>query len=621
MKCAKCGAELSEGSKFCSYCGNKIDVEHSKRRDNEPQPLYRMVNSEPTYTGSSSNSTTKRTEQTFSMPITPSTNSAPKKKNKTSLLVIALVVVVILLIVALLLISNGPRSNEEPEMATSIVMQNRDTENTADNNINVQGAAEEDSEPLTITKDTEYAYMTDRWNVYIATAISDDIIKIENWDKTSSDEKSVSYDYEVGTFRINDSQNDFEWIDEEQTTFTFTFVDKKRPGFKNGGTATFTINISDSDRNKGSNCSDKIACFSYQHDNWNLYKAMPLTDTLIKIETWYRSSTDDPFLYAYDFCIFDTTNESTDFEWTDNEHTAFTITLRDKENGHWEEDTFVSFMLDNEYYSHFAVNSYLGRWVIGEGEAAVSSSASDFKYDNFQSVQKELEDAGFTNIATDILYDIVWGWTEEGEVDSVSIDGRTDFEEGEVFKQDASIIITYHMKEEDDPSKVTETEPPKTEPTQAPEEKEPAEVVETETANTEIYEPQATEDKSVFYSTNDSDTARQGNSGVFAYKSSGGSYSIYWIIDFDEGYVYYFIEGNGDSTCDRLKIESGTLNDMVIITYHDGGEEWSNCLHFKWVNHPETLIMQDNDGFEYDYSYTNLEDALNLRSTKTIIDY
>ena len=26
MKCSRCGAELSEDSKFCSYCGNKIET-------------------------------------------------------------------------------------------------------------------------------------------------------------------------------------------------------------------------------------------------------------------------------------------------------------------------------------------------------------------------------------------------------------------------------------------------------------------------------------------------------------------------------------------------------------------------------------------------------------------
>lgn len=95
----------------------------------------------------------------------------------------------------------------------------------------------------------------------------------------------------------------------------------------------------------------------------------------------------------------------------------------------------------------------------------------------------------------------------------------------------------------------------------------------------------------------------------------------YWIIDFDEGYVYWFTDGNGDTTCDRLSIDSGTLNDVVVITYHDGDSSWSYGLHFKWQNQPDHLIVQDNDGFTYDYYSTNLSSALTLKAAKTIYDY
>ena len=125
----------------------------------------------------------------------------------------------------------------------------------------------------------------------------------------------------------------------------------------------------------------------------------------------------------------------------------------------------------------------------------------------------------------------------------------------------------------------------------------------------------------VFYSTNDYETAKKGNTGVFSYIDKGGSYDIYWIIDFDEGYVYYFTDGNGESFCERLKIESGTLNDAITITYHDGGDTWSYKLHFKYAGHPETLIMVDQNGFDWEYSTTNLNDALALRATKVIKDY
>lgn len=125
----------------------------------------------------------------------------------------------------------------------------------------------------------------------------------------------------------------------------------------------------------------------------------------------------------------------------------------------------------------------------------------------------------------------------------------------------------------------------------------------------------------VHYSTNDYETAKKGNVGVYAYKSTGGSYDIYWIIDFDEGYVYWFTDGNGDGLCDRVKIVKGTLNSVVIITYHDGDSIWSYGLHFKYVNQPDRLIMEDQYGFTYEFRTTNLKDALKLRDTKRIIDF
>ena len=125
----------------------------------------------------------------------------------------------------------------------------------------------------------------------------------------------------------------------------------------------------------------------------------------------------------------------------------------------------------------------------------------------------------------------------------------------------------------------------------------------------------------VDYSTNSKSTVKNGNSGVYAYKSRGGSYSIYLIIDFDKRYVDYFIDGNGDKTCDRVKMVSGTLNDVLIITYHDGGSKWSYGLHFKWRNQPDHLILQDEDGFEWDFYTTNLTKAISLRNKKRIINY
>jgi len=129
----------------------------------------------------------------------------------------------------------------------------------------------------------------------------------------------------------------------------------------------------------------------------------------------------------------------------------------------------------------------------------------------------------------------------------------------------------------------------------------------------------------VSYSTNTKDTVKNGNSGVYSYASTGGRIINYWIIDFDEGYVYSFSVEKGsedvDDGCERHKIVSGDLNSVLIITYHDGDIKWSYGLHFKWKKQPDHLIVQDNDGFEYDYYTTDLDEALSIRDKKTVYDY
>jgi len=117
------------------------------------------------------------------------------------------------------------------------------------------------------------------------------------------------------------------------------------------------------------------------------------------------------------------------------------------------------------------------------------------------------------------------------------------------------------------------------------------------------------------------ESVNYGDSGVYAFKKKGNNYDQYWIIDVDEGYVYYFTYGDGNTDADKVKIESGDLNSVLIITYHDDGYSWSYGLHFKYVNHPDHLIMQDNDGFEYDYYPTDLSNALEILDTKNIHEY
>lgn len=302
---------------------------------------------------------------------------------------------------------------------------------------------------------------------------------------------------------------------------------------------------------------------------------------------------------------------------------------------------------------------------IPENKVKIDVDASAYKYKNYLDVESTLRNLGFTNIKYNILYDIVFGWTEIGEVDNVSIDGTKDFKRGEIFNVNDEVVITYHMPVNDSTSNATNIkmangssyykgmdyqevkkqfenmgltnvvlEKVTTEDTTyndgyvfsvqiGGKSFEAADIVKSsEKVCIKYYViTSITSGSPVFYSTNDYKTATKGNTGVFSYKKDGSSYDIYWIIDFDEGYVYYFVDGDGDSGCDRIKIDFGTLNDRVTITYHAGTDVWSYILHFKYTNSPVTLIMVDQNGFKYEFSATDLNKALALRSTKKIVNY
>ena len=64
---------------------------------------------------------------------------------------------------------------------------------------------------------------------------------------------------------------------------------------------------------------------------------------------------------------------------------------------------------------------------------------------NYSEVVGKFEDAGFTNVTTDIKYDIITGWlTDDGEVESVTINGEKKFDYYDEFRLDAEVVVTYH---------------------------------------------------------------------------------------------------------------------------------------------------------------------------------
>lgn len=99
----------------------------------------------------------------------------------------------------------------------------------------------------------------------------------------------------------------------------------------------------------------------------------------------------------------------------------------------------------------------------------------------YDEVAAQFEKAGFTNIEYEIIDDLITGWlTKDGEVEKVTVDGKSDFGTGDYFDESSAVIISYHtFPTEDEPdseetdSLVIETQTPETESptpeTQAPE--------------------------------------------------------------------------------------------------------------------------------------------------------
>lgn len=95
-------------------------------------------------------------------------------------------------------------------------------------------------------------------------------------------------------------------------------------------------------------------------------------------------------------------------------------------------------------------------YVLADNEIRIDFSKYDLTDENYEDVSYRLGNLGFENISYRIQYDIVWGITREGSVASVGIAGLTDFKNGDIFKKDDPVVITYHMKSVDDPRKIDE---------------------------------------------------------------------------------------------------------------------------------------------------------------------
>ena len=585
MRRSKCGAELSEDTKFCSYCGNKVEMppkqENVSEEDIPPISLDEQV-------------------QDFQNQKEPPKSLADRMREKASakwgklstygkIATVAIAVFAMLFIVALLSGKTAAIIIAVLQIALSVVavLMHRGIIKIEQKKVWLKWLLLGIAALLTVLNVMSYSWGTANKNKPTPNQTSDTSIAAVSVAAPYGAAECLEQDYttiQAAFYAAGFTNIEAEKVEDLQATD----VDKVNTidAISVGGKTDFT-------KEQEFQSDDEVLIRYHGYAKCNVKIHVDFVPNLI-----FSKYDVNLLLNGIEQGTL-THGEDQDFELSIDPG-EYTLTFESDESSTVKGEVTLTVDCDVEASYKIACSSdkvsvetlYVDRLMeLADGEVKLDVAASEYKHKNYEDVAAALKTLGFTNIKYEVLYDIVLGWTDDGEVESVSIADKTDFNRGDVFPADAEIVITYHMPEDDDPNKTTKTIP-------------------------------AEDDNSpVFYSTNDYETAKQGNSGVFSYKSTGGSYDIYWIIDFDEGYVYWFTDGNGDSTCDRLKIDSGTLNDKVIITYHDGSDEWSYSLHFKYVDHPETLIMVDNDGFDYKYATTDLNNAISIRDTKTINDY
>ena len=73
------------------------------------------------------------------------------------------------------------------------------------------------------------------------------------------------------------------------------------------------------------------------------------------------------------------------------------------------------------------------------------ASASSFHKENYKDVVTKFEKSGFTNIELHKLEDLITGWiTKDGSVETVSIDGDSNYDSSKKYSKNSKILIVYH---------------------------------------------------------------------------------------------------------------------------------------------------------------------------------
>lgn len=77
-------------------------------------------------------------------------------------------------------------------------------------------------------------------------------------------------------------------------------------------------------------------------------------------------------------------------------------------------------------------------------------SSKEAKKYNYKELVQKVSKAGFVNIRTEAVYDLITGWIhDQGDVESILVNGDDKYDENSYYRPDADILIKYHMFKEE----------------------------------------------------------------------------------------------------------------------------------------------------------------------------
>ena len=91
---------------------------------------------------------------------------------------------------------------------------------------------------------------------------------------------------------------------------------------------------------------------------------------------------------------------------------------------------------------------------LSEGETRAPEDSVYLESYDYKELGKAFEEAGFTNINYEVIYDLqstIWGEARLYDIETVSINGISDFGAVDIFNKEDSVVITYHDYEMNDP--------------------------------------------------------------------------------------------------------------------------------------------------------------------------